>query len=174
MVLRVLAAAVVIAAAATPAAAAGQPAARASSTARPAAAAGKLPTTARAALDTGRRYWGVLPCGGNVRVVLQRSWAPGVDHAADAWVTFDSSLGANNLVAPADTYGRCTIAFARTRWPTSASLQQDWDMFCLTMIHELGHLLGHEHDLAPRSVMAPVFTDRSAVPQICRSARPRR
>ena len=169
MVLRLLAAAAVIAAVAAPAAGA-QPVA----VPRPAAAGTPLPATARAALDSGRRYWGQLPCGGQVRVVLQRPWAPGVDHAADAWVTFDSSLGANNLAAPAATYGRCTIAFSRSRWPTTASLRQDWDMFCLTMVHELGHLLGRQHDLAPGSVMAPVFTDGSAVPLACRWARPRR
>lgn len=161
MILRALTAALAIAAVTAPATASAAPSA-------------KLPATARAALETGRSYWGALPCGGRVVVALQRPAAPGVDRAATAWVTFDSALGKNDLAAPAGTYGNCTIAFARSRWPTTASLNEDWDMFCLTMIHELGHLLGHAHDLAPRSVMAPVFTDRSAVPQACRAARPSR
>ena len=62
---------------------------------------------------------------------------------ADAWVTFDSSLGANNLAAPAGSYSNCVIALARWCWPTSASMSEDWDMLCTTMIHEMGHLLGH-------------------------------
>ena len=39
-------------------------------------------------------------------------------------------------------------------------------MVCTTMTHELGHLLGHVHDDIHGSVMAPVFTDYSSVPQL--------
>jgi hypothetical protein len=50
-------------------------------------------------------------------------------------------------------------------------MREDSDMSCLTMTHELGHLLGRPHDLAPGSVMAPIFTDHSSVPRMCRAAR---
>jgi hypothetical protein len=42
------------------------------------------------------------------------------------------------------------------------------------MTHELGHLLGHDHDMTPGSVMAPVFNDRSNITQSCRASRPAR
>jgi hypothetical protein len=131
------------------------------------------PTPLDVAATVGRRYWGAVPCGGQIKLLARRPLAPGLDPSSDAWVTFDSSLGANNLAAPASTYTNCTIAFGRRRWPTSASMRADWGIFCATMTHELGHLLGHRHDELAGSVMAPVFTDFTSVPASCRAARPR-
>ena len=106
-------------------------------------------------------------------MLTNRPLAPGLDATTDAWVTFESSQGPNDLEAPATTYKQCVISFAHWQWPNAGSMAEDWNMFCLTMIHEWGHLLGHPHSLAPRSVMAPVFTNESSVPAICRSVRPR-
>ena len=69
---------------------------------------------------------------------------------------------------------RAPNAYELGYWPDTSSLREDWDMFCLTMVHELGHLLGKSHDLTRGSVMVPVFTDYSSEPASCRAARPRR
>ena len=117
------------------------------------------------------RYWGAVPCGGQIAVHAEATLVPGLDPTTDGWVTFNSSLGQNDLEAPASTYTQCVISLASWQWPTRAAMQSDWSMFCLTVIHEMGHLLGHPHSLAPHSVMAPVFTDESNVPPICRATR---
>ena len=125
----------------------------------------------RLATTLAERYWGAVPCGGQIAVRADQPLAAGMDATTDGWVTFESSLGANDLQAPASTYTQCTISLARWQWPTRAQQAGDWNMFCLTVVHEMGHLLGHPHSLTPGSVMAPVFTDEASVPAICREAR---
>jgi hypothetical protein len=139
-------------------------------------ARGKLASTDPVARATAvaERYWGAVPCGAQIAVRANSSLPPGLDATTDGWVTFDSSLGVNDLEAPASTYTQCTISLADWRWPTRTAMIDDWGMFCLTVTHEMGHLLGHPHSSAPHSVMAPVFTDESNVPEICRATRPPR
>jgi hypothetical protein len=124
------------------------------------------------ATTVAERYWGSAPCGGQVAVHAYSPQAPGVDSVTDGWVTFNSALGPNELEAPASTYSECAIWLSSWHWPTAAAADQDWNMFCLTVIHEMGHLLGYKHSMTPGSVMAPVFTDESSVPPICRSTQP--
>jgi hypothetical protein len=137
-------------------------------------ALGKPTMTDPVALATvvAERYWGQTPCGGQVVVLAEQPLPPGLDPTTDGWATFNSSLGENNLQAPAATYTQCTISLASWQWPTRTEMESDWNMFCLTMIHEMGHLLGHPHSSAAGSVMAPVFTDETNVPAICRASRP--
>lgn len=125
------------------------------------------------ATSIANRFWGSVPCGGKVKLLTQQS-VPStlVQHDADAWVTFNSSLGANNLNASAASYTNCVVHLGRYRWPTAASMTQDWDMLCMTITHELGHLLGHPHNTTRGNVMNPVFVNYSSEPQLCRTDRP--
>lgn len=140
---------------------------------RPARAAATAPARVNSrnpvstATAIAERYWKAVPCARQLKVAADSPLAPGLDPRADGWATFGSSLGADNLDAPPNTYTNCTIFLAHWQWATWTDMENDWGMFCLTVIHEMGHLLGYKHSLKPRSVMAPVFTSDANVPAAC-------
>ena len=63
----------------------------------------------RIALGVAETYWGATPCAGAIAVTAASRVPIGMAPDTDAWVTFDSSLGADNLAAPASTYAACKI-----------------------------------------------------------------
>ncbi len=93
-------------------------------------------------------YWNSSPCGGAVSV----SWAP-----------LDPSINAtSDWWNPSEAYGNpaansnCTITFNQVE-------AFDWPMFCTVMVHEIGHLTGHQHVTDDTSVMYPVYV--APIPQ---------
>jgi hypothetical protein len=116
-----------------------------------------------------KRYWRATPCGGQIKIRAKQPVPSSLSAITDAWVTFGSPLGENNLAAPPGSFTACTISLARWQWSSRAEIESDWGMFCLTVIHEMGHLLGRTHSTSPRSVMATTFTSEAAVPRACKS-----
>ncbi len=145
--------------------AAHRPRAHRATAAKRAAVNSRNPASTAAAVA--ERFWGATPCGGQIKIVADSPLAGGLASGTDGWVTFDSSLGADNLNAPASTYTNCTISLAHWQWATPTDMESDWGMFCLTVTHEMGHLLGHQHTLKPGNVMNPAFTNDTDVPATC-------
>jgi hypothetical protein len=142
-------------------------------TVRSAIASGTRSVTSRNPVSTAaavaEKFWGATPCAGQIKITADSPMAPGLQSGTDAWVTFNSSLGPDRLDAPASSYTNCTISLAHWQWASWTDMESDWGMFCLTMTHEMGHLLGYKHTLRPGSVMNPVFTNQSDVPAACNS-----
>jgi hypothetical protein len=109
--------------------------------------AGRWPTTGtamHAAFAVAVDRWGAMPCGGHVDVRWE-ALAPGTN--ADArW---------HNPVSPWSRpleNAACEVAL-------SPDAQWDWTKLCSVVVHEVGHLWGHDHAEDQRDVMFPIYLE---------------
>jgi hypothetical protein len=117
------------------------------------AAAGPVPDPATAfavggpafqrAVAIAQAVWGATPCAGDVTY----SWRPlpALRNAHSTWSNPVASYG--NAPANRD----CHVVF-------NSAEQFDWPKFCTVATHEIGHLVGHDHDPAPDRLMSAIYT----------------
>jgi hypothetical protein len=130
-------------------------------------------STLTTAMDLAATHWGLRPCGGSVTL---------------SWVTLGAGINAQSSWAnDVDPYlqpsrnTECEIALStRPDW--------DWTMLCSVVVHEVGHLTGHDHVDDDKDVMyyaylapvrecaltpEPVETGAPAAPSPATTAAPR-
>lgn len=89
-------------------------------------------------------YWGVTPCDGDIAV----KWAAlptGVNALSTWW---------NQVAAYGNATGnrQCLVTL-------NPAESFDWPMLCTVLVHEYGHLSGHQHSTDPADVMYPTYSD---------------
>src|SRR3954452_4983525 len=96
----------------------------------------------RTAMDLAAGHWGMTPCAG--RVALRWAPLPGTINAQSSW--------ANDV----DPYLQPS---RNTECDIALNVAQDWDwpMLCTVMVHEVGHLTGHDHVDDPDDVMSASY-----------------
>ena len=97
------------------------------------------------AAELAAAHWGATPCDGRVSI----SWvtlAPGVNSSAD-W----AYAGADPYGAPRENTD-CAIRL-------STAADWDWPKLCTVVVHEIGHLTGHDHAEDVHDVMAAQYLD---------------
>lgn len=100
------------------------------------------------ALARAARYWQATPCGGRFSVQPDRALTESIVYG---WATFDVPPGSpSDLSPPPASYTNCVIHLNGMWFGTRRQDTEEWWSFCITIVHEYGHLLGHGHTLPPR------------------------
>jgi hypothetical protein len=102
-------------------------------------------------------HWGWAPCGGQVSIVWRRQ--AGDINAMSVWTT----AGTDPYADPADNQD-CVIEL-------NPVASWSWPKLCTVIVHEYGHLTGHDHDPRTGRLMSPLYT--TPLPE-CATAEPRR
>lgn len=95
-------------------------------------------STLKVAMALGAEHWGMTPCGGRVAVRWERL-DPGIN-AQSAWAN-----DVDPYLQPSFNVD-CEIAL-------SPAAGWDWVKLCSVVVHEVGHLTGHDHVDDPADVM---------------------
>jgi hypothetical protein len=101
------------------------------------------PTIAQAE-HIARTYWGADPCQGSVTI----RW---VRQAADINALSTWASPTTDPYGDPDANSNCAIDLN----PAAAF---DWPKFCTVVVHEFGHLLGHDHDSRRGQLMSEIYT----------------
>lgn len=95
-----------------------------------------------AAQAVARAHWGVDPCGGELEI----AWValePQVN-GISSWTAFGGGYG------DAETNEDCRIEL-------NTKMAFSWAKFCTVLVHEYGHLAGHDHEGRSGQLMSAVY-----------------
>jgi hypothetical protein len=125
------------------------------------------------AVQLAERYWQATPCHGDMTVTGSATIPGYIDAGpaqgagpALAWAGFTATDWTN----PA-TYTRCRVFFNLGFWRDWRTEDGNFQWFCDTMTHELGHLFGHRDDgqTDPSTITYPLLgpdtANYNSVPQ---------
>lgn len=133
------------------------------------ATAHRRPDPTATALQAAMRYWHAKPCGGRIPVIRERALPTSAYASGAGQPVLESGEGtASAWWEP----GTCTIHLNAAVWTVEA-VRQNYQQFCDTITHEVGHMPPLDHPDAgqsdPRSIEYPVLSmeNYNAVPE-CR------
>jgi hypothetical protein len=112
---------------------------------QPTAPAARWPaggTALRTAMGLAAERWGVSPCRGRITVAWGR-----LDREINATSSWSNDL--DPYLQPSRN-GDCEVTL-------STAAEWDWPKLCSVVLHELGHLAGHDHVGEPDDVMYFIY-----------------